>query len=719
MIFKLKIFYYFIIITIKFHFAHTNLDFDFADIIVYEKIDEYKNEIKAFKSFDNNEIIQNRYEQRYSQLEWVSIGYPRFIKNNSTLNDNSYIHYKSDKFYMFIETLSLKQALLIAKGIHLKYELKVKSNQIHKLPLFKFECKTLLKKELIIKGSVNNFNRYPLKLEFNYPENSLERIQLEKNLNLNKYLNFNCELASINVKKSTNKFKLNQQNFKLFDKLFGNLDSCYVTRNQLNIFSKNLYNLLNIINEYYLSEYQFREIFVDDLITQISDNDGFKQILLENVNDSLSNYSLNFHLTPKLIINKSAKIFQTNKKSKITFNKIGIEELKQTGFLNQDNKLFNEFKIELFEISNQNENDIQWRYQGQKLVIKSINVAHIFKSRLSDELIFNRIQKITHKAKFTKNIFLSLKTDQASIKKRITTTISPSKFKDGLFNTNNSTSLCLAVLDLNRLASGTSNNEIIIWNLNNGKIINTLKMHSMNVYCLTVFSNNLLFASGSQDKTIVIWNATNYETLQILKGHNGSVNGLVGLSNHRLASCSSDKTIIIWNLNDNNTKTILKGHTSLVNSLVVLNDHKLASCSDDKTIIIWNTETFQKVKVLEGHTGYILALVSLSNDKLASSSADKTVIIWAIETGEIITRLTENDDDVNDGNGWIWSLATLSDNRLACGSSKKITIWNTTSGKKVKKLEGHINSVFALSKFNNDRIISSSADKTIRIWSLN
>jgi len=719
MLFKLKIFYY-LIITIKFHFAHTNLDFDFADIIVYETIDEYKNEIKAFKSFDNNEIIQNRYEQKYSQLAWVSIGNPRFMKNNSTLNDNSYIHYESDKFYMFIETLSLKQASLIAKGIHLKYKLKIKSNQIHKLPLFKFECKTILKKELIIKGSVNNFNRYPLKLEFNYPKNSLERIQLKENLNL-KYLNFNCELASINVKTSTNKFKLNEQNLKLFDKLFGNLDSCYVTRNQLNIFSRNLYNFLNIIDNYHLSEYQFREIFVDDIITQISDNDGFKQILLENVNDSLSNYSLNFHLTPKLIINKSAKIFQSyNNKSKITFNKNGIEELKQTGFLNQYNKLFNEFQIELFEINNQNDNDIQWRYQGQKLVIKSINVARIFKSRLSDELIFNRIQKITHKAKFTKKIFLSLKMDQASIKKRInTTTISPSRFKDGLFNTNNSTSLCLAVLDLNRLASGTSNNEIIIWNLNNRNIINILKMHSMIVYCLTVFSNNQLFASGSQDKTIVIWNATNYETLQILKGHNGSVNGLVGLSNHRLASCSSDKTIIIWNLNNNSTKTILKGHTSLVNSLVVLNDHKLASCSDDKTIIVWNTETFEKVKVLEGHTGYILALVSISNDKLASSSADKTVIIWSIETGEIITRLTENDDDDNDGNGWIWSLATLSDNRLACGSSKKITIWNTTSGKIVKKLEGHINSIFALSKFSDYRIISSSADKTIRIWSLN
>ena len=55
------------------------------------------------------------------------------------------------------------------------------------------------------------------------------------------------------------------------------------------------------------------------------------------------------------------------------------------------------------------------------------------------------------------------------------------------------------------------------------------------------------FASGSFDNTIKIWNINNSETFeQELKGHTSNVINVIKLKDNTLVSCSTDKTIIVW-----------------------------------------------------------------------------------------------------------------------------------------------------------------------------
>ena len=66
-------------------------------------------------------------------------------------------------------------------------------------------------------------------------------------------------------------------------------------------------------------------------------------------------------------------------------------------------------------------------------------------------------------------------------------------------------------------------------------------------------------ASGSLDKTIKIWNPNTGECLLTLEEHTDVVESIVKLSDGNIASCSWDKTIKIWESKDWEVSSYFKG----------------------------------------------------------------------------------------------------------------------------------------------------------------
>ena len=59
----------------------------------------------------------------------------------------------------------------------------------------------------------------------------------------------------------------------------------------------------------------------------------------------------------------------------------------------------------------------------------------------------------------------------------------------------------------------------------------------------------------------------------------------------------------------------------------------------------------------------------------------------------------------------------LGNNQLASGSADKtIKIWDVTSGKCVRTLEGHKHAVVSLQVLGNNQLASGSGDCDIKIW---
>jgi WD40 repeat protein/tRNA A-37 threonylcarbamoyl transferase component Bud32 len=266
-----------------------------------------------------------------------------------------------------------------------------------------------------------------------------------------------------------------------------------------------------------------------------------------------------------------------------------------------------------------------------------------------------------------------------------------------------------------RIASGSRDKSIKIWDASTGTELTTLKGHEDFVNTVSFSPNGTRIASGSDDKTIRIWDASTGAKLTTLKGHTGGVTSVnFSPDGTRIASGSSDLTIKIWDASTGTEINTLRGHIDEVSSVSFSPDGtRIASGSSDLTIKIWDASTGTELTTLKGHTGGVTS-VNFSPDgtRIASGSHDGTIKIWDASTGTELTTLKGH-------TGTVRSVSFSPDGtRIASGSGDHtIKIWDASTGIELTTLKGHINEVSSVS-FSPDgtRIASGSWDKTVIIW---
>jgi dipeptidyl aminopeptidase/acylaminoacyl peptidase len=185
--------------------------------------------------------------------------------------------------------------------------------------------------------------------------------------------------------------------------------------------------------------------------------------------------------------------------------------------------------------------------------------------------------------------------------------------------------------DGRRLASGSYDSTIKIWDAASGKELLTFKGHDQGVLSVAFSPDGRRLASGSEDNTIKIWDAGSGQETLTLKGHASEVWSVAfSPDGRRLASGSSDTTIKIWDAGSGQETLTLKGHAGEVCSVAFSPDgRRLASGSWDNTLKIWDAASGQETLTLKGHAVYVLS-VAFSPDgrRLASGSADSAIKIW-------------------------------------------------------------------------------------------
>lgn len=269
-----------------------------------------------------------------------------------------------------------------------------------------------------------------------------------------------------------------------------------------------------------------------------------------------------------------------------------------------------------------------------------------------------------------------------------------------------------------KLASGSADRSVKLWNLDSNILLCTFSGHSGLIDAVAFSPDGRFVVSGSWDYTIKIWDVVTKELLQTLSEHSGWIKSIAITPDAKnLISGSADKTIRMWNLKTGKVEKIFE-HNSAVHAVSISPDGQfLASGSADKTIKIGNLQTSELVLILEGHSDVVNALVfSPCGQILISGSADKTIKIWHIGKGKLLHTLNSHSEAVN-------SLAiNLEGNLFSSGSADKtIKIWNPASGELLHTLAGHSSGVTAVamsSKGQGNRlaIASGSQDKTIKIW---
>jgi WD40 repeat protein len=288
----------------------------------------------------------------------------------------------------------------------------------------------------------------------------------------------------------------------------------------------------------------------------------------------------------------------------------------------------------------------------------------------------------------------------------------------------------LAVLPDGRLASG-SFGAIKLWDLATGQLKANLEGHSGPVNALAVLPDGRL-ASGSDDQTIKLWDPASGACSATLKGHAGEVDlamllaggvsALAVLPDGRLASASGSGvgTIKLWDPASGACSATLGGHAGAVQALAMLPDGRLASGSGDRTIKLWDPASGACSATLENHAGEVdlamliaggvSALAVLPDGRLASGSGDRTIKLWDPASGACSATLE------NHAGNRVNALAVLPDGRLASGTFGAIKLWDPASDACSATLENHAGAVVALAKLPDGRLASGSDDQTIKLW---
>ena len=144
------------------------------------------------------------------------------------------------------------------------------------------------------------------------------------------------------------------------------------------------------------------------------------------------------------------------------------------------------------------------------------------------------------------------------------------------------------------LASGCDANLIIVYLINEKRIINTLTDTKSMIWCIKFTPNLKYLISGCQNSEIFIWTCIDWNLYSIFSRHHGIVQCLeVSYDSNFFISAGLDQKIIIWDIYKKKDIAILEGHSNKIKSIILSSDEQqLFSTGYDKKIAIWDVSNY-------------------------------------------------------------------------------------------------------------------------------
>ena len=271
--------------------------------------------------------------------------------------------------------------------------------------------------------------------------------------------------------------------------------------------------------------------------------------------------------------------------------------------------------------------------------------------------------------------------------------------------------------DNQKIVSAGKDKTLRLWSLN-GDLEHTFTGHKDEIWGLCITPDGDYALSGSYDKTLKMWNLRNKTLEHTFEGHEGWINFVFITPDGKYAITPSyDSTIGIWDLDQKLLSCKLKGHTNAVVRMCLSKDgHYACTASRDNTVKVWDISNRALIVSFDHYTDICLSLAISDNGlTLVTGCNDKAIRFYDLTTKTFSGIIEEaHGGDVN-------RILITSDNQLAISSSddKTIKVWSISSRTLQWAMEGHTNIVTWIEMTQDCKyIISASRDNTVKCWDL-
>jgi len=123
----------------------------------------------------------------------------------------------------------------------------------------------------------------------------------------------------------------------------------------------------------------------------------------------------------------------------------------------------------------------------------------------------------------------------------------------------------------------------------------TLKGNTGSVNSVAFSPDSNRIASGSANGTLKVWDAQTGQQTLTLQGHPGWVSSVAfSPDGKRLASASSDKTVKVWGAQTGQQTLTLMGHTDNVSSVAFSPDGKRLTSASGQRVQVWDVSPLRE-----------------------------------------------------------------------------------------------------------------------------
>ncbi|MHB8747714.1 MAG: nSTAND1 domain-containing NTPase [Aggregatilineales bacterium] len=219
---------------------------------------------------------------------------------------------------------------------------------------------------------------------------------------------------------------------------------------------------------------------------------------------------------------------------------------------------------------------------------------------------------------------------------------------------------------------------------------------------------------GGAEQTIRLWDVATGKSL-----HQFAESGTI----YTLAFAPDGKTfasvgynVMIWDIATGVARTVARANQSgiMYSGAVFSPDGKTLFTGADKDIVVWDVASRKEVRRLVGHTSTVNDLaLSPDGSALLSGASDTLAIEWDAVTGRMLRRLIGHTGAVN-------SVAFSPNGQTAMTGAfdRTARIWDLSTGQELRRFIGHTDTVWGVGFDATGRVMSLSADATLRFWQI-